>query len=67
MHTGTWEPIEKAPQFVYGRDALVGQYVPGFGWKKVSIWEPGWIRDEYIQRGATHWWPYLRNLPKPGA
>jgi len=60
-----WQPIEKAPKYVLGRDALVGQYVPTFGWKKVTIWEREWTRDECIQRGATHWWPHLRDLPEP--
>jgi hypothetical protein len=60
-----WEQIEKAPMYVNRRDALVGQYVKGWGWKKVTIWEPEWTRDECIQRGATHWWPHLRDLPEP--
>ena len=62
-----WEPIDKAPMFVNGRDALVGQYVPGWGWKKVTIWEREWTRKDCISRGATHWWPHLRNLPEPQA
>ena len=62
-----WEPIADAPMYVYGRDALVGQHVSGFGWKKVTIWEREWTRDQYIERGATHWWPHLRDLPLPPA
>jgi len=62
-----WQPIEKAPTYVLGRDALVGQYVPTFGWKKVTIWEREWTRKDCISRGATHWWPHLRNLPEPQA
>ena len=62
-----WQPIEKAPKYVLGRDALVGQYVPTFGWKKVTIWEREWTRKDCISRGATHWWPHLRNLPEPQA
>ena len=60
-----WQLLEKAPMYILGRDALVGQYVPGWGWKKVTIWEREWTRDECIHRGATHWWPHLRNLPEP--
>jgi hypothetical protein len=62
-----WEPIANAPMYVYGRDALVGQHVSGFGWKKVTIWEREWTRDQCIERGATHWWPHLRDLPLPPA
>lgn len=63
--TVKWEKIEKAPMYVGGNDALVGQWVDGWGWKKVVMWEPEWTRDEVIARGATHWWPHLRDLPKP--
>lgn len=62
---GGWEPIADAPMFVYGRDALVGRYVEVKGWDRVSIWEPGWTRDQIIERGGTHWWPHLRDLPPP--
>ena len=60
-----WQSINSAPQWVYGNDALVGQYIQGYGWKKVTIWEKGWTRDECIERKATHWWPHLRELPVP--
>lgn len=66
-HMNGWEPIANAPMFVYGKDALVGHYVEGFGWKKVSIWEREWTRDQCRERGATHWWPHLRDLPLPSA
>ena len=60
-----WKLIDDAPQWVNGLDALIGQYVPHWGWKKVSIWEPSWTRDDCISRGATHWMPHLRDLPAP--
>lgn len=62
-----WLPLVNAPMFVYGRDALVGEWAAGHGWKKVTIWEREWTRDDIIQRGATHWWPHLRDLPAPAA
>jgi hypothetical protein len=62
-----WEVIDKAPMYVHGQDALVGQYVPGWGWRKVTIWQREWTREDNIRRGATHWWPHLRDLPKPTA
>lgn len=58
-----WLSITEAPMYVYGLDALVGEWVPGWGWKKVSIWEREWTRDDIIRRGGTHWWPHLRDLP----
>lgn len=60
-----WQPIAQAPMYVYGRDALVGKYVEGHGWQRVSVWEPEWTRDSIIDRGGTHWWPHLRDLPLP--
>lgn len=63
MEREGWQPIADAPMWVYGNDALIGQFVPSYGWKKVTIWEPGWTRDDCIARGATHWWPHLRDLP----
>lgn len=63
-----WLPLATtSPMWVYGRDALIGEYVERFGWKKVTIWEPTWTRDDCIARGATHWWPHLRDLPAPNA
>lgn len=61
----TWLPLSQAPMYVYGRDALVGQWITGYGWKKVSIWEPEWTREDILGRGGTHWWPHLRELPEP--
>lgn len=63
----TWEPLSAAPMYVYGRDALVGQWVDKWGWKKVTVWEPQWTRDDIISRGGTHWWPHLRDLSAPTA
>ena len=60
-----WLPLSEAPAYVYGRDALVGEWVEGYGWKKVSIWEREWTRDEIASRGGTHWWPHLLDLPAP--
>src|SRR3990167_5667308 len=60
-----WLPLADAPMYVYGRDALIGEYVAGYGWKKVAIWEPTWTRDDIISRGGTHWWPHMRDLPEP--
>ena len=60
-----WHLIADAPMWVNGRDALVGQFSPAYGWKKVTIWESEWTRDNCIARGATHWWPHLRDLPLP--
>ena len=61
-----WLPLTDAPKWVLVNDALVGQWIPGAGrWKKVSIWEPEWTRDDCIRRGATHWWPHLPLLPAP--
>ena len=60
-----WLPLSEAPMFVCGRDALVGEWVEQYGWKKVSIWEREWTRDDIISRGGTHWWPHLRDLPQP--
>ena len=63
--THGWFPLTQAPMYVYGRDALVGEWVQGFGWRKVSIWEREWTRDDIVSRGGTHWWPHLRDLPSP--
>lgn len=63
---GLWRPITDAPQF-NNTPALVGQYSEGYGWRKVSLWDVGWTRDECIKRGATHWMPHLRDLPIPAA
>jgi len=62
---GGWVPIAEAPQYVQGRDALLGQWVAGYGWKKVTLWEREWTRDDCIRRGATHWWPHLCEMPDP--
>lgn len=59
-----WRPISEAPQRVVGRDALVGEYVNEWGWRKVGIWDTS-TRDQCIARGVTHWWPHLRELPAP--
>src|SRR3990167_7752095 len=55
-----WLPLDdaNAPQWFYGRGALVGTWTSE-GWIKVSLWEPSWTRDEIIERGGTHWWQHL--------
>ena len=62
-----WLPLKDAPMHVHGRDALVGTWVPPFGWRKVSLWEQEWTRDDIISRGGTHWWPHFRDLPPPSS
>lgn len=49
-----WQPIETAPEYVAGGEALIGKW-DGEQWVEVVFWPPAWDGDAMESQGYTHW------------